>query len=88
MIALRSTSLLRRWAHLGRPGSAGVPAGNLAYRSAVSIAAQPSETLHLTVLGPQDAIREAKPMPSTDEMAIDGLAHEEWDAFERALAEG
>lgn len=54
---------------------------------AVSVAEQPSEPSHLTVLGPQDALREAKPMPSNDEMAIDGLTDEEWDAFERALAE-
>lgn len=53
----------------------------------MSVAEQPSVPPHLTVLAPQDALREAKPMPSNDEMAIDGLTDEEWDAFKSALAE-
>lgn len=53
----------------------------------MSVAEQPSAPPHLTVLAPQNALREAKPMPSNDEMAIDGLTDEEWDAFESALAE-
>ena len=30
----------------------------------------------------------ARPLPSDDEMAIEGLTDDEWTAFETALAEG
>ena len=36
---------------------------------------------------PRDALRRARPFPSDGEMAIEGLTNEEWEAFERALAE-
>ena len=41
----------------------------------------------LTVVSPAEALRRARPLPSDDEMAIDGLTDEEWKAFEQALAE-
>ena len=70
-----------------RQGTGLSTAGNLAYRWVVSLAEQPSEPPRLTVVAPKDAVRQAKPMPSNAEMAIDGLTNEEWDAFERALAD-
>ncbi len=41
----------------------------------------------LTVLPPKEALRRARPLPSDDEMAIDGLTNDESAAFEKALAE-
>lgn len=41
----------------------------------------------IEVLSIDDALRAAKPLPPHGEMAIDGLAEDEWDAFERALSE-
>jgi len=36
---------------------------------------------------PTEALLRAGPLPSEDDMAIDGLADEEWDAFEQALSD-
>ena len=41
----------------------------------------------LTVLPPEEALQRARPLPSDDEMAIDGLTETEWRAFKAALAE-
>jgi hypothetical protein len=41
----------------------------------------------LTVLPPADAARRARPLPSDEEMALDDVTDEEWDAFQQALAE-
>jgi hypothetical protein len=43
------------------------------------------EAPRLTVLPPKEALRLARPMPTDEEMAIEGLTDEEWDAFEKAL---
>jgi hypothetical protein len=41
----------------------------------------------LTVSPPEEALQRALPLPSDDDMAIDGLTDDEWKAFVRALAE-
>ena len=43
----------------------------------------PSE--RLTVLPAKEALRLARPLPTDDEMAIEGITDEEWKAFEAAL---
>lgn len=49
--------------------------------------AAPDEPPHLTVLPPREALRRALPLPSDEDMAIDGLTDDEWAAFEEALAD-
>ena len=58
-----------------------------AYPFGVSVAEHPREPGHLTVVSPKDALQRARPVPSDDDMAIEGITDEEWDAFERALAD-
>lgn len=53
----------------------------------VSTVPQPDEPLGLTVLPPEEARQRARPLPSDDDMAIEGLTEDEWKAFEQALAE-
>ncbi len=38
------------------------------------------------VVTPKDALQRAQPLPSEDDMAVDGVTVEEWEAFEQALA--
>ena len=45
------------------------------------------EPARLTALSPREALRNAKPLPSNEELAIEGLTDAEWAAFEKALAE-
>ncbi len=45
------------------------------------------EPVGLTVLPPEDALKRARPLPTDDEMTIEGLTDDEWMAFEKALAE-
>lgn len=52
----------------------------------MSVAEQTPEP-HLTVLPPGDAARRARPLPSDDDMALEDLTADEWDAFQTALAE-
>lgn len=52
----------------------------------VSVAEQTPEP-HLTVLPADEAARRATPLPSDDDMALDDVTDDEWDAFDRALAE-
>jgi len=47
----------------------------------------PSEPQRLTILPAKEAIRRARPLPSSEEMTIEGLTDEEWEAFEAAIAE-
>ena len=47
----------------------------------------PDDAGVLTVLPPEEALRSACPVPSDEDMAIDGLTDDEWNAFEEALAE-
>ena len=58
-------------------------------RTVAAVCAVPTraETTRLIVVLPRDALRRARPFPSDGEMAIEGLTNEEWEAFERALAE-
>jgi len=53
----------------------------------VSVAKSPHESSHLTVVTPREALDRAQPLPNDDDMAVEGLTDEEWDAFEHALAE-
>jgi len=39
------------------------------------------------VVSPNEALKRARPLPSDDDMAIEDLTDDEWDAFERALAD-
>lgn len=53
----------------------------------MAVAENPQESGHLTVVAPNEALRRAQPLPSDDEMAVEGLTDDEWDAFEQALAD-
>ena len=57
-----------------------------AYNGRVS-SAQPIEPAGLTVLPPDEALKRALPLPSDEDMRIEGLTEAEWAAFERALAD-
>ncbi len=46
---------------------------------------RPKEPEPLTLLPAREALKHARPMPSADEMAIEGLTDDEWKAFEAAL---
>lgn len=39
------------------------------------------------VVTPREALERAQPLPSDDDMAVEGLTDEEWDAFKHALAD-
>ena len=58
-----------------------------AYPWDVSVAENPSESGNLTVVVPKDALLRAQALPSDDDMAVEGVTAEEWDAFEQALAD-
>jgi hypothetical protein len=58
-----------------------------AYAPRVSVAENPHASSHLTLVASDQALERARPLPSDDDMAIDGLTDEEWDAFEQALAD-
>lgn len=58
-----------------------------AYARRVSVAENPRGSSHLTVVAPDEALQRARPLPSDDDMAIEGLTDEEWDAFKQALAD-
>ena len=64
----------------------GVRSARYAYAGVVSVAEQTPDP-HLTVLPPAEAARRARPLPSNDELALEDLTDEEWDAFQQALAE-
>ena len=53
----------------------------------MSVAENPQDSSHLTVVGPKEALQRAQPLPSDDDMAVEGLTDEEWAAFEHALAD-
>lgn len=53
----------------------------------MSVVPHPEEPTGLTILPPEEALQHARPLPSDDEMAIEGLTDDEWNAFEKALAE-
>ena len=41
----------------------------------------------LVVLPPDEALRRARPVPDVEELAIEGLTIDEWDALNRVPAE-
>ncbi len=51
----------------------------------MSIASHPDEPAGLTVLPPDEALERALPVPSAEDLEIEGLTDQEWTAFERAL---
>lgn len=51
------------------------------------VAPNPRKPMGLTVLPPDEALKRALPMPSDEDMQIEGLTDDEWKAFETALAE-
>ncbi len=53
----------------------------------MSIVPHPDTPDTLTVVSPEEALQRALPLPSDDDMAIEGLTDDEWKAFEKALAE-
>ena len=53
----------------------------------MSTVPNPREPARLTVLPPDEALRRARPLPGRGEFAIEGLTEDEWNAFEKALAE-
>lgn len=53
----------------------------------MSLVSQPEEPVGLTVVAPDEALRSARPLPDSADLAIDGMTDAEWEAFERALAE-
>lgn len=53
----------------------------------MSVVPHPDEHSGLTVLPPEEALKRARPLPSDDDMAIEGLTDDEWKAFENALTE-
>ena len=64
------------------------PAGRVSPTLAVMpTVPRPETPAGLTVLPPAEALRRAGPLPADGDMAIEGLTHREWTAFEQALAE-
>ena len=51
------------------------------------MASQPEDTVGLTVLPPDEARRHSRPAPTDEEPAIEGLTDDEWQAFQRVLAD-
>ena len=52
----------------------------------VSVASNSDEPVGLTVLPPDEALLRTLLVPTAEELEIEGLTDEEWDAFEQALA--
>lgn len=53
----------------------------------MSIAPHADEPAGPTVLPPEEALARALPVPSAQDLKIDGLTDQEWANFERALSE-
>jgi len=53
----------------------------------MSIASHPDEPAELTLPPPDEALAQAHPAPSAEDLEIDGLTDQEWADFERALSE-
>ncbi len=52
----------------------------------VSVVKQPEGPM-LVVLPPDEALRRARPLPSVEELSIEGLTGNEWNALNNVLAE-
>ena len=53
----------------------------------MSVVPHSEKPAHLTVLPLREALSRAQPLPSNDELIIDGIVDDEWAAFEKALAD-
>ena len=53
----------------------------------MSVAEDPRNVSHLTVIAPLHAVDRAQRLPDPDDMAIEGVTDDEWAAFEHALAD-
>jgi len=53
----------------------------------MAVVPNPDQPDVLTVVPPEEALRLARPLPDAEEMAIEGLTDDEWEAFEQALAD-
>lgn len=53
----------------------------------MSTFSEPEKPTKLVVVPPREALRQARPLPSNDDMAIEGLTDDEWLAFDKALTE-
>lgn len=67
------------------PEQSRVSGGTTPYSQVVSTAENTEEPNHLMVVTLQDALERARPLPNEEDMAIDGLTAEEWEAFKQAL---
>jgi hypothetical protein len=54
--------------------------------SVMLVVQQPEEPA-MVVLPPEQALRRARPLPSVEELTIEGLTIEEWNALTAVLAE-
>ncbi|MCP9490470.1 MAG: hypothetical protein MSC31_11430 [Solirubrobacteraceae bacterium MAG38_C4-C5] len=52
----------------------------------MSIAEQPDEPT-VRVYPPDEALRRAQPLPPRERLVIEDLTHDDWTAFQEALAE-
>jgi hypothetical protein len=52
----------------------------------VSVVEQPDKPT-LLVFPPEEALRRARPLPSVEELTIEGLTLDEWNALNAVLAE-
>lgn len=52
----------------------------------VSVVPSSPSSSDLLVLSPDEALHQARPLPSVDTMALGGIPDDEWDALMAALA--
>jgi len=52
----------------------------------VSTSEHPEEST-VRVSRPEETLRNARPLPSREEMVVKGVSHEEWEKFRAALRE-
>ncbi|MGH9091219.1 MAG: hypothetical protein ACRDZR_07575 [Acidimicrobiales bacterium] len=52
----------------------------------MSTVEQPEEP-RVHIYAPEEALRRARPLPRREDLVIEDVSGEEWDAFEEALAE-
>jgi hypothetical protein len=53
----------------------------------MAVVPDPHQPEVLTVVQPDEALRLARPLPAAEDMVIEGLTDDEWNAFEQALAD-
>jgi hypothetical protein len=53
----------------------------------MSSAVQHPQDPVLRLYPPAEALRRARPLPSREELVIEGVSDEEWEAFHQALAD-